>query len=67
MKWVLVYIVLNGLEPYAINAMGHNFTFVDMYDCFEARDTLSLQVGGASGTFPAGKQAVCIPTSDSLL
>ena len=47
--------------------MGHNFTFVDMYDCFEARDTLSLQVGGANGTFPAGKQAVCIPTSDSLL
>lgn len=74
MKWILVYIVLNplvpgdlmSLEPVATNAMGPRYTFDSMYDCFDARDRLSIQVGKdypdlPLGYFPPGSQAVCVP------
>lgn len=59
--WVLVYIILNGTEPLAINAMGPGVTFEDMYECFRARERLSITVGGENGYFPNGSQALCVP------
>ena len=63
MKWVLVYVILSGAEPIAVNAMGPNHYFDDMYECFYARDSLSISVGGGEeGYFPPNSQAVCIAT-----
>jgi len=64
-KWMLVYIIVSGNEPLAINAMGPGVTFVDMYECFSAREALSLQVGRGDGYFHTNQQAVCIPV-DSI-
>ena len=64
-KWMLVYIVVAGNEPLAINAMGPKVTFTDMYECFAARESLSKQVGRGDGYFGPGKQAVCIPVESS--
>lgn len=58
--WILVYIVISGAEPFALNAMGPRVTFESMYDCFEAREKLSEEVGNGSGYFKKGQQAVCI-------
>lgn len=59
--WTLVYIILQGQDVYAVNAYGPGHTFPDMYECFEAREMLSIDLGMASGYFPHGSQAVCIP------
>lgn len=64
MKWILVYIVVSGSEPIAINAMGSGVTFDDMYKCFEAREKLSFTVGGKDGYFPINTQAVCVSIAD---
>jgi len=60
--WVLVYIILNGTEPMAVNAYGPNYTFDKMYECFAARDRLSVDTGGMNGYFPEGMQAICVKT-----
>lgn len=62
MKWVLIYIILSGTEPIAVNALGPKVLFDDMIECFYAREQLSYTVGGSEGYFPPGSQAVCIPT-----
>ena len=67
MKWVLVYIVIQGGDPAAINAMGPRHTFDDMYDCFDAREALSFQVGKGNGYFHPGQQAVCVPVQETML
>ena len=59
--WVLVYIVLEGTNPSAINAYGPGYTFPDMFACFEAREALGKKVSGNSGYFVPGTQAICIP------
>ena len=59
--WVLVYIVLEGTNPSAINAYGPGHTFPDMFACFEAREALGKRVSGNPGYFVPGTQAVCIP------
>ena len=46
MKWMLVYIVLGGSDPIAVNALGPNGdVFDDMIECFLAREQLSITVG----------------------
>jgi hypothetical protein len=64
MKWVLVYIILSGTEPIAVNAMGPGMAYDDMYECFYAREQLSLTVGKGDGYFLPGTQAVCIQTQE---
>ena len=49
----------------AVNAYGPKYTFPDMYSCFEAREKLSVDVGGTDGYFPQGMQAVCVMTKES--
>lgn len=61
--WVLVYIYLNGMNPISINAMGPGVAFNTMYECFEAREQLSVRVGGENGYFPSGSQAICVHTN----
>jgi len=54
--WVLVYISLVNIEPFAHTVSVHD----SMNDCFTHRDVLSLKAGGKDGHFPKGSQAVCI-------
>lgn len=58
--WTLVYIMIQGQDVYAVNAYGPGHSFPDMYECFDARDQLSVDVGGMNGYFPKGMQAVCV-------
>jgi hypothetical protein len=63
-KWVLVYIILSGSDPVAVNAAGPRITYDTMTECFVAREQLSFTVGGQNGYFPNGTQAVCVPTQE---
>ena len=61
-KWVLVYIVVNGYEPIAINPYADkDLFFDDIATCFYAREDLAYTLGGKDGHYPNGSQAVCIP------
>ena len=65
--WTLVYILLQGNDVYAVNAYGPGHTFPDMYECFQAREILSHDVGGQGGYFPYGMQAVCVAQEKTTL
>ena len=67
MKWILVYIVVQGTTPTAINAMGPNHTFSSMMDCFSKRQQLAFKVGGKIGYFPDGSQAICVKIKDETI
>ena len=56
MKWVLIFIWLDGLTP---NAVAVDVP-MSMEQCFHARELLSERVGGSDGYFPLGTQAMCI-------
>jgi hypothetical protein len=40
-------------------------TYETMYDCFDARETLSFDVGGSEGYFPPDLQAICVFRGES--
>lgn len=67
MKWILVYIVVQGTTPVAVNAMGPNYTFDSMIDCFAKREQLASKVGGKSGYYPSGTQAICVKIKDESI
>lgn len=67
MKWILVYIIVEGTTPVAINAMGPNYTFDSMIDCFAKREQLALKVGGKAGYYPSRKQAICVKIADESI
>lgn len=54
--WTLVYLVFIGGE--LKSQVGNDYE--TMYQCFEAREALSFNVGGQEGYFPPGSQAICI-------
>lgn len=58
--WTLVFIVFIGgkLESTVVD------TYETMYECFNARETLSLEVGKGNGYFKPGSQAVCVYRED---
>ena len=60
LKWVLVYIMMQGTQPVAINANGINEYYDEMVDCFFAREDLAITVGGEDGHFPNGMQGICV-------
>jgi|TARA_B100000925_G_scaffold156680_1_gene117657 hypothetical protein len=60
MKWMLVYIMIAGNEPIAVNAMGPFVYFDTMTECFFQREKLSETIGGRDGHFPPGRQAICV-------
>ena len=62
MAWVLIYIMIQGKDVYAVNAYGPGHTFSNIYECFEARELLSFDVGGTRGHFPINLQAICMRT-----
>ena len=59
--WILVYIVIQGGEVFSTSV---DLPFLDMSECFKARDMLSHQVGKDNGYFLPGSQAVCVYTSE---
>ena len=61
MTWALVFIYFYDAVPYVEFVSGHN----SMYDCFYAREDLSMDVGKGNGYFEAGQQAICIHLEDS--
>lgn len=54
--WTLVFIVFTGGELKS-TVEG---TYTTMYECFDAREALSYEVGGKDGYYPLGSQAVCV-------
>ena len=66
MKWMLIYIVINGGVPYAVNAQGPYQTFDTMYECFSAREILSESIGIGDGYFKPSQQAVCIRVESNV-
>jgi len=54
--WTLVYIVFIGLE---LESKVID-TYETMFDCFYAREILSVKAGGSDGYFPPNSQAVCV-------
>ena len=59
--WILVFVWLEGVNAYSVAV---DLPFVDMIECFEAREMLSVKVGGEDGYFPKGTNALCIPMPD---
>jgi hypothetical protein len=59
--WSLVFIMFieGKLQSQLIN------TYETMYDCFDARETLSFDVGGSEGYFPPDLQAICVFRGES--
>lgn len=63
-KWILVYITLQGSQPLAVAVTES----LSMTECFHAREALVLSINekfplqAPLGHFPPGQQAVCIPT-----
>ena len=58
--WTLVFIVFIGGELES-TVKG---TYESMYECFNAREALSFEVGKGDGYFNPGSQAVCIYRED---
>lgn len=60
MTWVLVFITLTFHSQPEVQEVGR---YDSMIECFMVREQLALDVGGdpATGHFPNGTQAVCIP------
>jgi len=60
MTWVLVLITLTIQGYPEVSEVGRYET---MIECFVIREQLALDLGGdlATGHFPQGMQAVCIP------
>jgi hypothetical protein len=63
-EWVLVLIVLTFHGHPEVEEVGR---YDSMIECFQVREKLALDVGGdpATGHFPKGMQAVCIPHDTS--
>jgi hypothetical protein len=62
-EWVLVLITLTFHGHPEVQEVGR---YDSMTECFMVREQLALDVGGdpATGHFPKGMQAVCIPHSN---
>ena len=58
--WVLVFIYFYDAVPYVDAASGHP----NMMECFQARETLSKEVGKGNGYFKPEQQAICINMND---
>ena len=58
--WVLVFIYFYDAVPYVEAVSGHP----NMMDCFQARETLSKEVGKGNGYFKPEQQAICINMND---
>ena len=54
--WTLVFIYFYEAVPYVKLVSKHS----SMYECFNARDNLSTEVGKGNGYFNIGQQALCI-------
>jgi hypothetical protein len=62
MQWILIYITIGFGAEHTSVFKGNYST---MNDCFYARESLSIEVGGKDGHFPNGQQAVCIPVDNA--
>ena len=58
--WTLVFIVFIGGELESTVKR----TYTTMYECFDAREALSYEVGKGDGYFKPGSQAVCVYRED---
>ena len=63
MEWVLVLITLTFHGHPEVQEVGR---YASMTECFMVREELALDLGSdpATGHFPEGMQAVCIPHSN---
>ena len=54
--WTLVFIFFFDAQPYVELVSVHT----SMTECFQARESLSKEVGNGIGYFKAEQQAICI-------
>ena len=54
--WTLVFLVFIG-DQLESTVKG---SYTTMYECFDEREALSIEVGGADGFFPPDSQAICV-------
>jgi hypothetical protein len=59
--WALVFIYFYDTMPYAELVSYHT----SMTECFQARESLSEEVGKGIGYFKAEQQAICINMNPS--
>ena len=56
MKWILVYLYFTGTELQST----HIETFENMVDCFNSRESMSIDLGSVDGYYPVNHQAICV-------
>jgi hypothetical protein len=54
--WTLIFVYFYEEIPYVELVSKHS----SMYECFNARDNLSIKVGKGNGYFNTGQQSLCI-------
>ena len=59
--WTLVFIYFFEVTPYVELVSVHT----SMTECFQARESLSAEVGKGSGYFKPEQQAICINMNES--
>jgi hypothetical protein len=59
--WTLVFIYFFEVTPYVELVSVHT----SMTECFQARESLSEEVGKGNGYFKSGQQAICISMTDT--
>ena len=59
--WTLVFIYFFEVTPYVELVSTHT----SMTECFQARESLSKEVGKGTGYFKAEQQAICINMNES--
>lgn len=54
--WILVYIVIVGSDPKAVNYAEYS----TMQECFSGREELLVKTKNFDGYFKTGEQAICL-------
>jgi hypothetical protein len=62
---VFVAVAFNQKAGYMEPRVEQWYTFENFYECFEARESLSNEIGKGGGYFYPNSQAVCIPIIDN--
>ena len=66
MYWILVYLVINGTTPTAVNALGPNHKFESMTECSIASRKQTETVGLGNGYYKPNSQAICVQIKENL-
>lgn len=63
---VFVNVMYNATSGYDEPIIEGYWKYETMYECFQARESLSVNLGMEPGYYPIGTQGVCIKMKESL-